>query len=90
MDKKDIVIIVLFLLILLTTIKNTKNNYNTNDNIKIDTLFIIKEKDSIIYDLVKQDSIIYLIKKEMKYEIEQSINSTDSIAIEHFKELVSE
>lgn len=90
MNKKDILLIALLLLVLLTTVKNAKNNHNTNDNIQIDTILQIKEKDSIVYNLVKQDSIIYLIRKEMKYEIQQTINNTDSIVIEQFKELVSE
>lgn len=90
MRKRDYLLLVVLFLIVIISTNNKKSNYIKEDNIQVDTILQIKEKDSIVYNLVKQDSIIYLIRKEMKYEIEKSIDSTDSIVIEQFKELASE
>lgn len=90
MRKRDYLLLIILSLIIIISINNKKNNHIKENHIQIDTILQIKEKDSIVYNLVKQDSIIYLIRKEMKYEIQQTINNTDSIVIEQFKELVSE
>lgn len=50
-----------------------------------DTTYNHKILDSIEYNIIKKDSIITILKKEMKYEIEQSNNLSDSAAVDLFQ-----
>lgn len=43
--------------------------------------------DSIEYNITKKDSVIYNIKQEMKDEITESFELSDSVAVKLFKEL---
>lgn len=45
--------------------------------------------DSIRYNIIKKDSIIYNLKIQMKYEIDESRNFTDSASIDLFQWLVT-
>lgn len=45
--------------------------------------------DSIEYNIIKKDSVIYKIKQEMKDEVTKSFGLNDSAAVELFKKLVS-
>ena len=43
--------------------------------------------DSIEYNITKKDSVIYNIKQEMKDEVTESFELSDSVAVKLFKEL---
>lgn len=64
---------------------NEKTNYN--NVIVPDTTYNKVTLDSIEYNIHKKESIIIELKKRTEYEIEQAINTNDSIAIKQFKEL---
>lgn len=70
-----------------------KKNHNIPD-IKIETPSIIdsiKPKlDSIEYNIIIKDSIIYNIKEEMKNEVDKIQHITDSASVNEFYKLVSE
>lgn len=68
-------------------INSAKQN---KDNIEIiDTTYNKVILDSIEYRIRTKDSIIVELKKQVKYEIEQAINASDSDAIKQFYELAS-
>lgn len=55
----------------------------------VDTTYNKVVLDSIEYNIIKRDSVIYEIQKKMKYEIEKSFLINDSSAVELFKKLAS-
>lgn len=55
----------------------------------IDTTYNKVTLDSIEYNIIKRDSVIYEIQKKMKYEIEKSFLINDSSSVELFKKLAS-
>ena len=55
--------------------------------IKPDTTYNKVVLDSIEYNITKKDSVIYNIKQEMKNEVTESFELSDSVAVELFKEL---
>ena len=69
-----------------------KNHPVTDFNIPEHTVIdSIKPKlDSIEYNIIKKDSVIYNIKEEMKNEIGQSEQLTDTATVNEFYKLVSE
>lgn len=69
--------------------KDVKIEY-IKESYGIDTIYYKVIKDTIIYNIRIKDSVIYNIKKEMKYEIEKSINYNDSATIQLFNKLSSE
>ena len=70
-----------------------KKNHNTADT-KIKTPSIIdniKPKlDSIEYNIIIKDSVIYNLKEEMKNEVDKIQYITDSASVNEFYKLVSE
>lgn len=61
-------------------------DYSPSYDTAINTLLI----DSIEYNIIHKDTIIYNIKKVQKYEIEKAKNISDSDAVKLFKQLVTE
>ena len=59
----------------------------TENVVKPDTTYNKVVLDSIEYNIIKKDSIIYNIKQEMKNEVTESFELSDSDAIRLFKEL---
>ena len=55
--------------------------------VKPDTTYNKVVLDSIEYNITKKDSVIYNIKQEMKDEVTESFELSDSVAVELFKEL---
>lgn len=64
-----------------------KCNRIENDIKPIDTTYNKIVLDSIEYNIRTKDTIIYNIKKQMKYEIEEAIVANDNDAVRQFKEL---
>lgn len=56
----------------------------------IDTTYNKVILDSIEYNIKRKDSIITNIKRNIKYEVEQANNVSDSVAVSMFKQLASE
>ena len=55
--------------------------------VKPDTAYNKVVLDSIEYNIIEKDSVIYNIKQEMKDEVTESFELSDSVAVELFKEL---
>ncbi len=66
---------------------NNNSKIDCNNITLPDTTYNKVILDSIEYNIHKKDSTIIELKKRIKYEMEQTINANDSIAIEQFKEL---
>ena len=54
---------------------------------KPDTTYNKVVLDSIEYNITKKDSVIYNIKQEMKDEVTESFELSDSVAVKLFKKL---
>lgn len=63
--------------------------YN-NKLIQHDTIYNKVVIDSIEYNIIRKDTIIYNLKQEMKDEVTKSFELDDSSAVKLFKELASE
>lgn len=90
---KKVLIIVMFVcfivlsLILFKFVNVCRNEPSVfNCDTVVNTILI----DSIEYNIIKRDTIIYNIKNIQKNEIEKANTITDSAAVELFKKLVSE
>lgn len=55
--------------------------------VKPDTTYNKVVLDSIEYNITKKDSVIYNIKQEMKDEVTESFELSDSVAVKLFKKL---
>lgn len=66
-----------------------KTNDELSKKIIIDTTYNTITLDSIQYNIIKKDSMIKIIKREMTNEIDKAINADDSTVIEQFKHLAS-
>lgn len=67
---------------------NTKKEITNIPNIDIDTTYNKIVLDSIEYNIIKKDSVIYNLKTEMQDEIEKSYILNDSASIKLFESLV--
>lgn len=67
-----------------------KDRAETIENIvKPDTTYDKVVLDSIEYNIIKKDSVIYNFKQEMKDEVTKSFELSDSAAVKLFRELAS-
>jgi len=64
----------------------TQNHVNTQE-VLIDTTYNKIILDSIEYNIIKKNSVIYNIKQEMKDEVTKSFELSDSAAVKLFKKL---
>lgn len=85
---KILIYVAFFLLGLIIGISYNKNIENPVIK-EYDTIAYIIEKDSIKYNIIVIDSIIYNLKQQMKHDIEQSKNINDSDAVKLFYKLTS-
>lgn len=68
-----------------------KSKKETIENIvKPDTTYNKVVLDSIEYNIIKKDSIIYYIKQEMKNEVIKVLELDDSSAVKLFEQLCAE
>lgn len=63
---------------------------NNNKLIQPDTIYNKVVIDSIEYNIIRKDTIIYNLKHKMKDEVTKSFELDDSSAVKLFKELASE
>lgn len=66
---------------------NNNSKIEYNNDILPDTTYNKVILDSIEYNITKKDSVIYNIKQEMKDEVTESFEFSDSVAVKLFKEL---
>lgn len=64
--------------------------YNNDKLIQSDTIYNKVVIDSIEYNIIRKDTIIYNLKQEMKDEVTKSFELDDSSAVKLFKSLASE
>ena len=88
-----IVLVGMIMCLILYIFYNAK--YNQKNKIKetiivIDTTYNKIVLDSIKYNIVYKDSIVYKLKEEMEYEKDKVYNMSDNDAVKLFYELVSE
>ena len=93
MIKIDDAIITICVLILTFSIGyilgvNTKQEISNIHNDDIDTTYNKIVLDSIEYNIIKKDSVIYNLKTEMQDEIEKSYILNDSASVKLFESLV--
>lgn len=62
-------------------------NKYANTIVLIDTIYDTRRLDSIEYNIIKRDTIIYNIKQEMKDEIDKSFQLSNNDAVELFDSL---
>lgn len=67
---------------------NTKQEISNIHNDGIDTTYNKIVLDSIEYNIIKKDSVIYNLKTEMQDEIEKSYILNDSASVKLFESLV--
>lgn len=67
---------------------NTKQEISNIHNDDIDTTYNKIVLDSIEYNIIKKDSVIYNLKTEMQDEIEKSYILNDSASVKLFESLV--
>lgn len=95
MEKFNKILLLLIIILIVFSVGYSigyrKAKSNINDNIVIqDTTYNPITLDSIKYRLIEKDSIIYNIKEDLKYDIQEAINANDSNVVKQFYELVSE
>lgn len=67
---------------------NTKQEISNIHNDGIDTTYNKIVLDSIEYNIIKKDSVIYNLKTEMQDEIKKSYILNDSASVKLFESLV--
>ena len=84
-----IIIAIIFFIIGYVVKQKEINNHKYIIN-KPDTVYNKIVIDSLEYNIIKKDSIIYNIKENVKKEINFAINADDSTTVILFQKLVSE
>lgn len=87
---KIIIIIISYILCLLIGYIVGNNNYIKNNKVEvipIDTTYNKVVLDSIEYNIIKRDSIIYKLKEKYYDELEKVISASDSDVVKQFKAL---
>ena len=96
MEKNNVIVNIIAIILLSVIIFSIgyflgKNKIiNNNDIQQPDTTYNRIILDSIEYNIIKKDSIIYKIKEDAKQEIDYAINANDSVTVILFQKLVSE
>lgn len=95
-NKSNIIITILVCLLfgaLLYIFYTNKYNQRIEDKqtiIVVDTTYNTVTLDSIEYNIIYRDSIVYKLKQKMQYEKDKVLDMSDNDAIKLFYELVSE
>lgn len=85
-----VIIIAIIFFIIGYVVKQREINNDKYIINKLDTVYNKIVIDSLEYNIIKKDSIIYNIKKNVKEEIDFAINADDSTTVMLFQKLVSE
>lgn len=95
-NKSNVIITVLVCLLfgtLLYIFYTNKYNQRIEDKqtiIVVDTTYNTVTLDSIEYNIIYRDSIVYKLKQKMQYEKDKVLDMSDNDAVKLFYELVSE
>lgn len=95
-DKSNVIITVLICLLCITLLYifyTNKYNQRIEDKqtiIVVDTTYNTVTLDSIEYNIIYRDSIVYKLKQKMQYEKDKVLDMSDNDAVKLFYELVSE
>lgn len=95
-NKNNIIITVLVCLLFITLLYifyTNKYNQRIEDKqtiIVVDTTYNTVTLDSIEYNIIYRDSIVYKLKQKMQYEKDKVLDMSDNDAVKLFYELVSE
>lgn len=95
-NKNNIIITILVCLLfiaLLYIFYTNKYNQRIEANqtiIVVDTTYNTVTLDSIEYNIIYRDSIVYKLKQKMQYEKDKVLDMSDNDAVKLFYELVSE
>ena len=85
-----VIIIAIIFFIIGYVVKQKEINNDKYIINKADTVYNKIVIDSLEYNIIKKDSIIYNIKENVKEEINFAINADDSTTVMLFQKLVSE
>lgn len=85
-----VIIIAIIFFIIGYVVKQKEINNDKYIINKLDTVYNKIVIDSLEYNIIKKDSIIYNIKENVKEEINFAINADDSTTVILFQKLVSE
>lgn len=85
-----VIIIAIIFFIIGYVVKQKEINNDKYIINKSDTVYNRIVIDSLEYNIIKKDSIIYNIKENVKEEINFAINADDSTTVMLFQKLVSE
>ena len=85
-----VIIIAIIFFIIGYVVKQKEINNDKYIINKSDTVYNRIVIDSLEYNIIKKDSIIYNIKENAKEEIDFAINADDSTTVMLFQKLVSE
>lgn len=85
-----VIIIAIIFFIIGYVVKQKEINNDKYIINKLDTVYNKIVIDSLEYNIIKKDSIIYNIKENVKEEINFAINADDSTTVMLFQKLVSE
>lgn len=85
-----VIIIAIIFFIIEYVVKQKEINNDKYIINKSDTVYNRIVIDSLEYNIIKKDSIIYNIKENVKEEINFAINADDSTTVMLFQKLVSE
>lgn len=85
-----VIIIAIIFFIIGYVVKQKEINNDKHIINKLDTVYNRIVIDSLEYNIIKKDSIIYNIKENVKEEINFAINADDSTTVMLFQKLVSE
>ena len=85
-----VIIIAIIFFIIGYVVKQKEINNDKYIINKSDTVYNRIVIDSLKYNIIKKDSIIYNIKENVKEEINFAINADDSTTVMLFQKLVSE
>jgi hypothetical protein len=85
-----VIIIAIIFFIIGYVVKQKEINNDKYIINKSDTVYNKIVIDSLEYNIIKKDSIIYNIKENVKEEINFAINADDSTTVMLFQKLVSE
>lgn len=95
-NKSNIIITVLVCLLFITLLYifyTNKHNQRIEDKqtiIVVDTTYNTVTLDSIEYNIIYRDSVVYKLKQKMQYEKDKVLDMSDNDAVKLFYELVSE
>ena len=89
-NKICVIFVLLLIAIIVGYVIGIKGIINRQEVNVIDTTYNKVILDSIEYNIKRKDSIITNIKRNIKYEVEQANNVSDSVAVSMFKQLASE